>query len=102
MAVLLLLAYHPQLQHPAQRLHQRGNGLQDLLVYVFDLGAHRLQVSPVELYQFVVLLQVLVGLPAQVLPRAVTTLTVERCPMAWVEFWFSLYSSVLMKIINIT
>ena len=84
--ILLLLVYHPQLQPVVQGLHQRGRRLHDLLADVLDLGLHRGQVLSVEFDQLVVLLQVLVRLPRQVLNLARLTSTSPRWPMACVEF----------------
>lgn len=81
-AVLLLLTYHAQLQSSVQRLDEGSCRLNYLLVNILDLGLHRVQILPVQLDQLVVLLQILVGLPRQILGKEMHTSTKPRCPVA--------------------
>ena len=76
--ILLLLAYHTQLERAVKRFNQRVGGLQNLLVYVLYFGAHRVQLLPEQLDQFVVFLQIFVGLARQVLTRKGGTSTMPR------------------------
>ena len=76
--ILLLLAYHTQLERAVKRFNQRVGGLQNLLVYVLYFGAHRVQLLPEQLDQFVVFLQIFVGLARQGLTRKGGTSTMPR------------------------
>jgi hypothetical protein len=91
MSVLLFLVGHSQLQGPVQRLNQWRGCFNNFLIDVIDFGSHRLQFLAIELDQLVVLLKVFVSLAGQVLSGEEHTSTMERCPVAWVEFWCYLY-----------
>ena len=99
--ILLLLVYHPQLQPVVQGLHEWSGCLHDLLADVLDLGLHGGEVLSVEFDQLVVLLQVLVGFPGQVLNVGNLTSTSPRWPMAWVEFCPSFSGELLSWLIQI-
>ena len=80
--IFLLLVDHPQLQAAVEGLHKRGRGFYYLLVYVLDFGLHRVEFLPVQLDEFVVLLEIFVGFPGQILGRERGTSQRVRWPVA--------------------
>ncbi len=76
--ILLLLTNHAQLESAVERLDEGSGGLSDLLVDVVDLGLHGHQFLPEELDQLVVLLQLAVSLPRQVLTYSRGTSTMPK------------------------
>lgn len=82
--VFLFLVNHAQLQAPVQGLHQWSGGVQYFVIAIANLIPHGVQVLTEKLDQLVVLLEVLVGLPDQVLDKGRGTSTMLVWPTALV------------------
>jgi hypothetical protein len=83
--VFLFLRDHAEFEGAVEGLDQRRGGLGNFLINIFDFGFHCVQLLPEEFDELVVLLQVLVRLPGQVLSRVSFTSTMPRWPVACVE-----------------
>ena len=94
--ILLLLVYHSQFETTVEWLDQWGCCLHYFLVDVLNFSLHGVELLSVQLDQFVVLLEILVCLPGEILDRVRGTSQSERWPVAWVEFW-SFSGEVLLR-----
>ena len=83
--ILFLLVDHAQLERPVECLDEGASGISNLIVGVLDFVAHALELLPEQLNQLVVLLQVLVSFPHQIL--SIRRVLLRPCRGGRLHWW---------------